>query len=87
MAQFEPYKSIKAEVVDEITVKGSRFIAHIAPVASQTEAEDYVKKISKQYHDATHNCYAYKIGEGDKAIFKYSDDGEPSGTAGAFCDV
>jgi len=45
-------------------------------------AKDFISRISREFHDATHNCYAYRIGLGSSQAFKYSDDGEPSGTAG-----
>jgi len=62
----------------EITEKRSRFIGNIAPVKSEQEALDFIKSIKKEYYDAKHSAYAY-ITEGIK---RYSDDGEPSKTAG-----
>jgi uncharacterized YigZ family protein len=66
----------------EIKVRRSRFIATIQHAGSIDEAKEFVGAISKEFHDATHNCYAYRIGLGSDQVFKYSDDGEPSGTAG-----
>jgi uncharacterized YigZ family protein len=63
----------------EIKVKGSKFIGHIFHVLNKTQAESVYANIRRKYHDATHNCYAYRISENN---FRYSDDGEPSGTAG-----
>ncbi len=63
----------------EIKVKGSVFIGTISPVANRQEAEAFLETIRKEFHDATHNCFAYRI---DEQTFRYSDDGEPSGTAG-----
>ena len=63
----------------ELKVKGSKFIAGLIPVKSKEEAEQFYIEIKKKYHDATHNCYAYRI---DANNFRYSDDGEPNGTAG-----
>ena len=63
----------------EIKVKGSKFIAGIIPVKSKDNAEQVYIDIKKKYYDATHNCFAYRI---DSNIFRYSDDGEPNGTAG-----
>jgi uncharacterized YigZ family protein len=63
----------------EIKVKGSKFIAGLLPVKSKDEAEQAYLEIKKKYYDATHNCFAYRI---DANIFRYSDDGEPNGTAG-----
>jgi len=63
----------------EIKVKGSRFIASIERIHSAEEAEEIVERYRKRYHDATHNCFAFRL---DDTVFRYSDDGEPSGTAG-----
>ena len=67
----------------EIVGKKSRFIANICHVDSIEEAEEKIKTIKKKYYDAKHNCVAYRIVENGKVIEKSSDDGEPSGTAGA----
>jgi len=64
-------------------VKGSKFLGHAAPVETKTTAEAFIAAISKQYHEATHNCFAYRIGLADKIVFRFSDEGEPPGTAGA----
>lgn len=74
------FKTIKEEIEASITEKKSKFICHIYHVESIEEAEKRLDEIRKKYHDARHNCYAYKILDGD--ISKASDDGEPSGTAG-----
>lgn len=66
-------------VQQEIKVKGSRFIASIERIHSAEEAEEIVERYRKRYHDATHNCFAFRL---DDTVFRYSDDGEPSGTAG-----
>ena len=66
------------ETVAEIVIEKSRFIASAIHVDSAEQAVEYVNAKRKQYFDATHNCYAYVVG--DKA--KFSDDGEPQGTAG-----
>lgn len=76
------FYSIEEETVSELTVKGSKFIAHAAPSATKEIAEEYISQISKKFHDATHNCYAYKIGVGERCYFRFYDAGEPSGTAG-----
>jgi len=63
----------------QFTVKGSKFIAAVIPVSDEEEAKAQLTAIRKKYHDATHNCYAWRIHpENEKA----SDDGEPSGSAG-----
>ena len=64
-----------------LTINKSEFIGHAFYVESVDEAEKYISEIREKYKDATHNCFAYIIGV-DKLIQKYSDDGEPSGTAG-----
>jgi len=60
--------------------KGSLFVGRLFPIQSVDEAESILAEIRKKYYDATHNCYAYKFIADES--FKYSDDGEPSGTAG-----
>ena len=59
----------------------SRFIADFIPVSSETDALDQLQSIRKKYYDARHHCYAYVIGS-QSELYKCSDDGEPSGTAG-----
>ena len=76
------YKTIDENTSAEIVEKKSKFIANLFYVASREEAEAMIKKLNKQYYDARHNCYAYRVLE-DAVIEKASDDGEPSGTAGA----
>ncbi len=75
------YRTIGHEGVDEIIIKKSRFIGYATPVESEEEALDFINEIKTKYYDATHNCSAYIIGE-KMLIQRYSDDGEPSGTAG-----
>ena len=77
------FKSIKENATAEVVEKKSKFIANVFCVESREEAEEIIKKINKQYHDARHNCYAYRVITSDGIIEKASDDGEPSGTAGA----
>lgn len=74
------FKTIKENSVSEITEKKSKFICNAYHVESEEEAEEILKELRKKYHDARHNCYAYRIIKDD--IYKASDDGEPSGTAG-----
>ena len=71
-------KTISAEIIE----KKSRFIANLFFIDSSEQAEQIIKDIKKKYHDAKHNCFAYLIYEKNSIIKKYSDDGEPSGTAG-----
>ncbi len=67
----------------EIVEKKSRFIANLLYVENEEEAVEKINEIRKKYHDARHNCYAYRVIENDNVIQRSSDDGEPSGTAGA----
>ena len=79
----DSFLTIAKTSTSEIKVKGSRFIARTNLVDSVESAKDCLKQIQKEEHAATHNCYAYVVGiPAEKAEFKYSDDGEPSGTAG-----
>ena len=73
--------TVKKQGYAEIIEKRSKFIANVYPVSSQAEANDIINKIKKQYYDAKHNVYAYII-EGNATYSKYTDDGEPQGTAG-----
>lgn len=69
----------------ETKVKGSRFIGRVFPVTSRDEAEARIAELRKQEHDATHHCFAYDLRASvghTGGIFRYSDDGEPSGSAG-----
>lgn len=74
------YKTVKTENHDEFVEKHSRFIGYCKPVATEQEAVDFINIIRKKHWDARHNCYAYSLR--DSQIRRYSDDGEPSGTAG-----
>ena len=64
---------------DEFIEKRSRFIGHIFPVETEEEALQKIQELKKKYSDATHNCWAYVIKDG---AMRFSDDGEPGGTAG-----
>lgn len=79
--ESDKYKSIKGQVRVESKVQGSRFIASVSPTITKPEAEEFVARMKKQYYDATHNCFAYRCGT-DGSLFRFNDDGEPSGTAG-----
>lgn len=76
------YVTTEKEVRVQIKVKDSKFIATVAPVASEDEAERFITRVSKEFFDATHNVTAYKIGTGDLAIRRYDDNGEPAGSSG-----
>lgn len=78
------FKTIKEESVQaEIVEKKSKFIANIFYVETSKEAEEIINRINKKYYDARHNCYAYSVQNIKESIKRFSDDGEPSGTAGA----
>ena len=64
---------------DEFIEKKSRFIGHVQPVENESDALAYIQKVKKRYYDARHNCWAYVIRDG---AVRFSDDGEPGGTAG-----
>lgn len=75
------YKSIHKFGRDEIIINKSRFIGSALPVNSEEEALEFIEKIKKEFRDASHNVYAYSIGE-NANLQRFTDDGEPSGTAG-----
>jgi len=81
-ASSERYYTIEGEHTVEINVKSSRFVSTVSSVHSREDAENFVTKTARKHFDATHNCFAYKIGFADAAVFRYSDAGEPAGTAG-----
>ena len=72
-----------SQITAEVVEKKSKFIANVFYINSVEEAEKIVKKVKKQYYDAKHNCIAYRVIEENKIVERSSDDGEPSGTAGA----
>lgn len=74
------YKTIKQRASAELIERRSRFIATVRPVSKESEALQLIEEMRSKYYDATHNVYAYIISENN--ICRYSDDGEPSGTAG-----
>ena len=68
------------DVVSEFVEKRSRFISHLWRVETEAEARARIEEMKKKYYDARHNCWCYLLKEGN--IVRYSDDGEPQGTAG-----
>jgi uncharacterized YigZ family protein len=76
------YHTIKQLAKAEIKRKGSRFIGEALVVESVDEATDQLNQIRKREHAATHHCYAWNVGLNTDIRFKYSDDGEPNGSAG-----
>ncbi len=78
---LKPYKTLMTEAQDEFIVNKSRFIGHGCPCETEEAALAFLARMRAQYKDATHNCYAYIIGP-NMGVMRYSDDGEPGGTAG-----
>ena len=77
----DTYSSIASRSDGLFKDNGSRFIAQAYPVGSEEQVKDIVDRIKKEYHDARHHCYAYRIGL-DGSVWRANDDGEPSGSAG-----
>lgn len=77
------YNTIEKSSIYELTEKKSKFIACLMYIESKEEAESLIKEFKKKYHDARHNCSAYRVLDDGLIYEKSSDDGEPSGTAGA----
>ena len=78
---LKDYRTVYRGGEGEIVEKKSRFITTVLPVTTEEEALAFIEAMNKKYWNATHNCYAYVIGERSE-IQRFSDDGEPSGTAG-----
>ena len=75
----EQIKTIVSESEFRTKEKGSSFVSFTKPVKNAEESSAFLSSLRKQYYDATHHCYSYQFVDGS---FKYSDDGEPNGTAG-----
>lgn len=74
------YYSVDREAVEEIVIKKSRFISYISPIDNEEDAENIINVAKEKWPQARHYCYAYILR--NQKIERYSDDGEPSGTAG-----
>ncbi len=74
------YITVKSEGMDQFIEKKSRFIGSCKPVKNEEEALEFISELRTKYWDASHNVYAYILREGN--IQRFSDDGEPQGTAG-----
>lgn len=74
------YKTVGNQASDEFVEKRSRFIGYVCPVKTVEQANEFISKIKQKHWDAKHNVYAYILKDGN--IKRYSDDGEPQGTAG-----
>lgn len=75
------YLTVAGEGTTDIHIKKSQFIAFVARAETEDEANEFINRIKKEHHTATHNCSAYVVGENQR-FQKANDDGEPSGTAG-----
>lgn len=76
---MDSYRIPTGNGASEYVEKRSRFLGLVQPVSSEDEAREIIAACKKQYHDARHNCWCYLVGE---SVVRYSDDGEPQGTAG-----
>jgi uncharacterized YigZ family protein len=76
----QSYDTVLADAGDEFTEKRSRFIGVICPVESEDLAQARIAQVRAAHRDASHNCFAYVLK--DRSVMRYSDDGEPQGTAG-----
>ena len=79
MPELKPYRTVGGSSETEYVISRSRFIGRCFAVTSEEEAAAILERIRKQHWDATHNCFAYRLRNG---AARYSDDGEPQGTAG-----
>ena len=77
---YESYKTVKQAAMAEMIEKKSRFIGHCCPVQTEEQALNFINQVKARHREATHNVYAYILRENN--IMRYSDDGEPGGTAG-----
>ncbi len=75
------YITVQRSASDEITIQKSRFIGCAKPCETEEEAQTFIQSMREKHRDAKHHCYAYIIGQ-NSGIMRYSDDGEPGGTAG-----
>ena len=78
---LKEYRTIFEPGEDEVVEKKSRFIGYVRHVETEEEANAFIVEIKKKHYDARHNCFAYVIGQ-ERPILRFSDDGEPGGTAG-----
>ena len=88
MSAMNPYRTLRQFASDEFIINKSRFIGYAAPCETEAEALAFLQSIRTKHKDATHNCYAYIIGQ-NAGIMRYSDDGEPGllPQSSLFCKV
>ena len=77
----DEYTTLRARARAALTVRGSRFLGQAVPVREKDDCDEAVRGARKEYFDATHHCFAYRLAP-DGTEFRTNDDGEPSGTAG-----
>ena len=82
MIANDSFQTLAKPCQAELKVKGSRFLGYAAPVSDKEDAEKIIESIRKTFFDATHHCYAYRLGLHAEEMTRVSDDGEPSGSAG-----
>lgn len=75
------YRTVRQAGHNEIIIQKSRFIGYVFPCSTEEEAVRHIQDLREQHREARHHCYAYIIGS-NSGIMRYSDDGEPGGTAG-----
>lgn len=78
---LKEYRTVLEPGTDEIVEKKSRFIGYIRHTENEAEATAFINEIRKKHFDARHNCFAYSV-DGQQQTIRFSDDGEPGGTAG-----
>lgn len=78
---MEMCKTVLKQVETELIIKKSKFISHVKPIENEEQAQLFILQIKKKHYNASHNVFAYQIGFKNE-VQRYSDDGEPSGTAG-----
>jgi uncharacterized YigZ family protein len=82
MPNHQPYLTVKTPATSEITIERSRFIGHCQGVPDENKAKSFVAAIRSEHAQATHNCFAYRIGSHEPFFEYFNDHGEPAGTAG-----
>lgn len=81
MTEKKEFRTVIGKTSKELEIRKSIFISHMKACKTEQEALDFIEEIKKEHRTATHNCYAYAIGA-RRMTLRYSDDGEPQGTAG-----
>jgi len=82
MVSTDSYLSVSGESQSSLRDKASKFLAFVTPVTSEEEVKQFLEGLKKEYYQANHHCYAYRLGHPDEEIYRMNDDGEPSGSAG-----